>query len=272
MPEGDTIFRAARNIGRALSGRRITRFESIFPHLNRVHEDDPIEGRTVQSVSPRGKHLLIRFSGNLTLRTHMRMKGSWHIYRHEEPWKRSRRNARIILETDELVVVGFSIPVAELFRSDHESKNRDLRRLGPDLLDPDFDITEASERLRARSSSIAADVLLDQTVVSGIGNVYKSEVLFICGINPKRTVNSLDDSQVSSLIETARQLMRRNVDPQLPPTGRRTTRRLDPSAKLWVYGRGSSPCRKCSSPVRRDLVGRDARVTYWCPACQPAVG
>lgn len=270
MPEGDTIFRAARTLARALCGRTITRFESVFPQLNRVDEDAPLRGRTVTGVEAVGKHLLIRFSENLTLRTHMRMKGSWHIYRPGETWRRSSRNAKIILETDAYIAVGFSIPIAEMVPTDREGSDRELRRLGPDPLKDDFDSDLAAERLRAKRTSLIADALLNQTVMAGVGNVYKSEVLFLCRIHPRRTVQELSESEIGSLIETAADLLRQNVSSaSRRPGERRTTRRLTPGEGLWVYGRGGEPCRRCGTGVARSLIGTDARVTYWCPSCQP---
>jgi endonuclease-8 len=138
MPEGDTIYRAARTLHRALSGRVVERFESVLPALTRVHDDHPITGRTVERVTAAGKHLLMHFSGGHVLRTHMRMNGSWHIYRPGEEWQRSRRDMRVLVATKEFEAVGFNIPVAELVRTGDLDRHGDLRRLGPDLLGDTF--------------------------------------------------------------------------------------------------------------------------------------
>lgn len=273
MPEGDTIFRAARTLHRALAGETVTGFESVFPTLTRVHEDTPITGRTVQSVTARGKHLLMAFSGNLVLRTHMRMNGSWHIYRPGEAWQRSRRDMRIVLATASFVAVGFNIHLAEWLRTSALGRHEELRRLGPDLLADDFDAAEAEHRLRQRGDTPVADALLNQRVMAGIGNVYKSEILFACGVAPFAPVRTLSDEQVSCLISTARKFLRANVSEALPAMTtylgfRRTTRRDDPAERLWVYGRGGDPCRRCGAAVQVSKQGRDARLTYWCPACQ----
>lgn len=274
MPEGDTIHRAAHTLHRALAGRVVTRFESMYPALTRVHEDAPITGRTVDAVRARGKHLLMEFSGGLVLRTHMRMNGSWHIYRPGERWHRPRRDMRVLVATAEYEAVGFSIPVAEFIRVDRLSTHADLARLGPDLLDDGFDAGEALRRFRARGDLPVADALLDQRVMAGIGNVYKCEVLFLCGINPFTTVSTLTDEQLRGLIATAHRLLRVNaVEGRLAPMTtysgmRRTTGRDDPSARLWVYGRARRPCRRCGTPIEGRKVGLDARVTYWCPGCQ----
>ena len=131
MPEGDAIFRTARTLHRALAGHVVTRFESVFPALTRVHEDTPITGRTVESVSAAGKHVLLRVSGDLVLRTHMRMNGSWHIYRPGERWRRPRRDMRIVVGTDAYEAIAFSVPVAEFLDPRTEIRQRDLRAMGP---------------------------------------------------------------------------------------------------------------------------------------------
>ena len=275
MPEGDTIFRAARTLHRALAGKRITRFESVLPQLTRVHDDEPITGRTVERVRSAGKHLLIEFSGGLLLRTHMRMNGSWHIYRPGEAWQRPRRSMRVVVATDDFVAVGFDIPVAEMIRSGSLRRHAELRRLGPDLLGEEFDSDEAHRRIRARAGSGIADTLLNQRVLAGIGNVYKSEVLFACRISPFANVATLSDDEIACLVSTARRFLKANVTDNLAPmttyTGfRRTTRRADPKERLWVYGRAGAPCRRCGTPISIRAHGRDARLTYWCESCQPS--
>ena len=274
MPEGDTIFRAARTLQRALSGKTVTAFESVFPKLTRVHDDTPITGRTIESVRSRGKHVLMSFSGGLVLRTHMRMNGSWHIYRQGETWQRPRGEMRVVVATADFVAVGFNIPVAEWLKTRQLDRHDELRRLGPDLLAEDFDADEAFRRLRARGTDDVAEALLNQRVMAGIGNVYKAEVLFACRISPFATVQGLSDEQVKCLIATARKFLRANVTEGLAAmttyTGlRRTTRRDHPGERLWVYGRAGEPCRRCGTPLRIGKQGRDARLTYWCPTCQP---
>ena len=275
MPEGDTIFRAARTLNRALADKSIVRFESVFPHLNRVHEDAPLTGRAIQAVRAAGKHVLMEFSGDLVLRTHMRMNGSWHIYRPGEKWQRPRRSMRIVIATTDFEAVGFDIPVAEIIRAKDLAKHDELRTLGPDLLADDFDGEEAVRRIREHATSDIADVLLNQRVLAGIGNVYKSEVLFACGVNPFARIAWLNDSQVSCLVSTARKYLRANVTEGLAAMTtyagfRRTTGRSEPTERLWVYGRGGDPCRKCGTPIAVRAQGRDARRTYWCERCQPS--
>lgn len=275
MPEGDTIFRAARTLHRALAGKSVVRFESMLPALTRVHEDTPVTGRTIDDVRAHGKHILMRFSGGLALRTHMRMNGSWHIYRPGETWQRPRRDMRIVVGTEDFDAVGFNIPVAEFVRDRDLSRHKELRRLGPDLLSEDFDEGEAVARIRAQGDKAIADVLLNQSVLAGIGNVYKSETLFACGVSPFARAGALQEQAIVSLVRTARRFLQANVSTGLATmttyTGfRKTTRRDDPAERLWVYGRANRPCRRCGTSISVRAQGPDARLTYWCSGCQPS--
>jgi endonuclease VIII len=281
MPEGDSIFRAARTLHRALAGSAVTRFESAFPALNRIDQDRPIAGRTIESVSARGKHLLMTFSGDLVLRTHMKMNGSWHIYRPGERWQRPTRDVRIVVETARFVAVGFTIPVAEFLTGRELSRHKELGALGPDLLAPpgpsgpegaSFDGAEVLRRIRSQGRTAIADVLLNQRVVAGIGNIFKSEVLFLAGVYPYRPASELSDDTLRLIVTEARTQLRANVlkasQTLSRAAGIRTTRSLDPGATLWVYGRAGKPCRKCGAPISAKKTGLDARLTYWCPRCQ----
>ncbi len=273
MPEGDTIHRAAAALHRALAGHQIVRFESVFPALTRVHDDHPLTAMTVETVQSVGKHLLMHFSGGYVLRTHMRMHGSWHIYRPGERWRRSRRDMRVLVATADFEAVGFNLPVAEFIKDRELAKHRILATLGPDALDPHFDRDEAVRRLRSRPALLIADALLNQQLLAGLGNVFKSEVLFSCGINPFVTVARLDDQQLEHLVETGRRLLQANVGASATGlttyTGsRRTTGRDNPAEQLWVYGRGRLPCRRCGAAIEVKKHGIDARLTYWCPECQ----
>ena len=278
MPEGDTIFRAARTLNRALAGRRVVRFESVLPALTRIHDDAPITGRSIESVTAAGKHILMRFSpfeasGGLVLRTHMRMNGSWHIYRPGERWQRPRRDMRIVVATDAFEAVGFNIPVAEFLQGRAIEQQVDLRLMGPDLLGETFDEADAIRRLRGRGDLEIADALLNQRVVAGIGNVYKSEVLFLSRVNPRRKVGSLTDAQLRGMLETARTHLKANVADRTSAIVtyrgyRRTRGSLDAGESLYVYGRARKPCRTCGTPIRVDAQGPHVRLTYWCPSCQ----
>jgi endonuclease-8 len=274
MPEGDTIYRSAQTLDRALRGRVVTRFESVLPALTRIDDDAPLAGRTIERVRAKGKHLLIEFSADLVLRTHMRMSGSWHIYRPGERWQRSRRQARVVIETDAFVAVAFNVPVAEFYTERELAREPALRELGPDLLGEDFDVDAAVSRLRERGSLEIGDALLDQRALAGIGNVYKSEVCFVCRINPFTRVDHLSDDELRTLARTARELLQANVAPGTDagittyhPLGR-TKGPADAEERVWVYGRARQPCRRCGTPVERNKQGPDARSTYWCRVCQ----
>jgi endonuclease-8 len=274
MPEGDTIFRAARTLHRALAGSVVVRFESVLPALVRIHEDAPITGRTVESVTAAGKHVLMRFSGDLLLRTHMRMKGSWHIYRPGERWRRPRRDMRVLVATKDFEAIGFNVPVAEFLDARGLERQEDLRSIGPDLLGESFDEVEAIRRFRERSSSSIADALVNQRIAAGAGNVYKSEVLFLCGINPFLPVASVSDQQLAEILSTARKHLQANVADATSAIVtyrgyRRTTRHANPAEGLYVYGRARLPCRKCGTAIEVKAQGSNARLTYWCPMCQP---
>jgi endonuclease-8 len=268
MPEGDAIYRTARTLNRALAGGTVVRFESVFPALTRVHDDTPITGRAVDRVEAAGKHVLMHFSGGLILRTHMRMNGSWHIYRPGERWQRPCRDMRIVVATASYEAVAFTVPVAEWL----EERDGVLREMGPDLLGGSFDEDEALRRVRARNHDAIADVLLDQRVVAGIGNVYKSEVLFVCRVNPFAPAHGVADGDVRRALQTARRLMQANVSSLGGITtylGYRRASGRDAAERRYVYGRAGKPCRVCGTLVRVRPQGPHARLTYWCPRCQP---
>jgi endonuclease-8 len=276
MPEGDTIFKAAAMLRAALAGQIVTRFESAFPALNRIDHDRPLAGRTVESVTARGKHLLIAFSGDLILHTHMRMNGVWQVYRPHERWRRPVRDMRLVLETAEAVAVGFTIPVAELLTARDLERHEVLQALGPDLLSEAFDRGEALRRAREHPDEAIGDVLINQRVLAGIGNVFKSEVLFVAGLNPFTAVSQLADADLERAFEVARKQLRVNVTGRgrtlAPASGRRTTNSLHPGKGLWVYERAGERCRKCGGVIEFRKTGVDARGTYWCPRCQPDRG
>jgi len=274
VPEGDTIFRAAAALHRALAGRTVTGFDTALAPLARVHDDTPVTGRTIERCESVGKHLLIWFSGDLVLRTHMRMSGSWHLYRPAERWQRPARAMRVRLDTDAWVAVAFDVPVAEFLRGRDLPRSRALASLGPDLLSPDFDRAEGLRRLAAAGDRSIAEALLDQGVVAGIGNIFKSEVLFLAHVHPDRPASSLGDDERVSIIDTALKVMRANTGaraggPIVTYRGlRHAMRRASPEESVWVYGRGGKPCRKCGTPIASAKRGLDARATFWCAHCQ----
>ena len=274
MPEGDTIFRAARTLKAALAGRTITRFETVLPYLARVHEDTPITGRIVEDVFSHGKWMEIQFSGDLILLTHMLMSGSWHIYRPGEKWQRRHDDMRIVIGTESMEAVAFNVPVAEFHTMASLARRPGFNRLGKDVLAHEFSEAEAIAQLRSRPDLELGDALLNQSLLAGIGNVFKSEVAFAAGVNPFRRVATLNEDELLSLVRNARKFLAANVRENsrngiVTYTGfRRTTRRANPADRLWVYGRAEQSCRKCGTPIRVQKQGPGARVTFWCPNCQ----
>jgi len=272
VPEGDTIFRTARTLDRALAGRVVTSFESVLAPVAAFARAHPLVGRTVEGARSLGKHVLVEFSGGTILRTHMRMNGQWHLYRPGERWRRFRAAMRIVIGTSEWVAVGFDVPVDEFIQAADVVRHPVLSNLGPDLLAPDVDEETVAARLREAGGSVE-DALLDQRVMAGIGNVFKSEVLFVCGIDPFRPAATLDTEEALALVRTARRLLRENVidaaTASLPrPGSRTTTRSSNPRTLLWVYGRGGRRCLRCGTTIQVRQKGESARLTYWCPVCQ----
>src|SRR5580704_828584 len=275
MPEGDTIFRTARTLGRAFIGKPVTVFRSTYPLLTRFNDDTPVAGQMVDRVEARGKWLLIAFSGGGILASHLLMNGRWHIYRHGERWQLPRFHMRIVIENSDYQAVGFRVPVAEMHTARSLERSTRIPRIENDLLNPEFDPEAALERLMAQSAEAITDALLNQEVLAGVGNVFKSEVCFVNGLHPFRKTGTLTRDEAAAAITCARRLLKANV---LVDSGdtivtyrsqqRRTTHSSDPSASLWVYGRAGEPCRRCGEAIRKRVQGTDARVTFWCPRCQ----
>jgi endonuclease VIII len=274
MPEGDTIFRSARALHRALAGKQVAAFETAYAPLARVNDDSPLAGRIIESVEARGKWLLMHFSGNLILVTHMLMSGSWHLYRHGEKWRRPGKSMRIRIAVGDFEAVAFDVPVARFHTADSLARQSAIPKLGPDLLGTEFPANEAVLRLQSHAGEEVANALLNQQIVAGIGNVFKSEVCFVCGIDPFRLVSTLSDVEAQALVDSARRLMQANVGENASGSittysgARRTTGADNPGARLWVYRRQGKPCRRCGSAILMRKQGSGARSTYWCPTCQ----
>ena len=263
MPEGDTIWRTARTLHAALAGRTVVAFNSVLPEVVAAARRHALVGRTVEAVEARGKHLLVRFAGGAVLHTHQGMRGSWRLHRVAGGVRRPSSAARAVIETADVVATCSLAPVVEVLSAAQAAAHPALARLGPDLLGPGFDPVAARRRLRERGDLEIGPALMDQTSLAGIGNVYKSEVLFLCGVSPFRRVRELDDAALDRLVARAGKLLRRNLGPGL----RRTTSSLAPG-RLWVYRRSGQPCRKCGTTIERAVQGEQARSTYFCPACQ----
>ena len=267
MPEGDTLARIAVALRPYLAGRVVTgaRARLPGPQVSRI------VGQKIDAVDAAGKNLLIKFDGGLELRTHLGLHGSWHRYRPGETWRRPPSRAALVIEVPGAVAVCFDAPVVELFERRAEVVHPTISMLGPDLLDDDFDQAEAVRRLRDKSRAEAAigEAILDQRVVAGVGNVYKSEVLFIERVNPFEKVGALDAATLERILTTARELLQANARSDAP-AGRTTTvdpktgKKLAPS-RLWVYDRAGRPCHRCGALIRSDSQGAELpRVTYWC--------
>ncbi|MGZ8514628.1 MAG: Fpg/Nei family DNA glycosylase [Candidatus Limnocylindrales bacterium] len=270
MPEGDTLFRTAAGLRPYLVGRRVSAARTGGPGaLPRVER---IVGQEITAVDALGKNLLIRFGNGLEIRTHLKMTGSWHRYRPGEPWRRPPARARLVIEVPGAVAVCFDAPVVELLEQRAEAIHPALGRLGPDLLAPTFDAADAVRRLRdsSRAATPIGEALVDQRALAGIGNVYKSEVLWLERVAPSAPVAELDDKTLTRLVTTAHRLLlanaARGAGPERVTTGA-DRRRMGP---LYVYGRTGRPCRRCGTPITSTRQGRELpRTTYWCPACQP---
>jgi len=259
MPEGDTVWLAARRLDACLGGATLTAADLRVPSLATVD----LSGRTVESVRSYGKHLLFRLSGGVSLHTHFRMDGTWHLYRLGRPWKGGPQwQVRAVLTTDAWQAVGYRLPVVELL--DHRGEQALLGRLGPDILDDDVPLDSVVEALRAEPDRAIGDALLDQSIVAGFGLIYVSETLFLRGIPPQAAISSLDD--LGSLLTTGRDLMRANrARGAQASTG-------DLREQHYVYGRAGRPCLRCGTRISyaKQRSGRFERDAYWCPKCQPA--
>ncbi|GHF52661.1 MULTISPECIES: Fpg/Nei family DNA glycosylase [Streptomyces] len=259
MPEGDTVWRTARDLHQALAGGLLTRCDLRVPALATAD----LTGRRITEVVPRGKHLLARAEGGLTLHSHLGMDGSWRIHAPGERWRGGpEHQIRAVLGTAAAVAVGYRLPVLDLLRTADEAGV--VGHLGPDLLGPGWDAAEAVRRLLADPARTVGDAVLDQRNLAGIGNVYKSELCFLLRISPWLPVAQLPSPE--RLTTLAKKLLEVNK----ARTARITTADPRPDHRLWVYGRAGRPCRRCGTPVRGAEQGKagQERPTYWCPRCQ----
>ena len=257
MPEGDTVWLTAHNLDEAIGGQVLTACDVRVPAFATVD----LTGEVVHDVQSRGKHLL-HHVGDLTIHTHLKMEGSWHLYRHGTPWRRPAHQARIILSTADWVTVGFSLGIVEIVPTTDEDDV--VGYLGPDLLG-DFDASVATARLTADPAVPVFVALLDQRNLAGVGNVYANELCFLRGMLPTRPVG--EDPDAAATVALARKLLAANrgrVD-------RSTTGDLRSGRNAWVYGRAGKPCLRCGTRIRRGKLGATVlteRDTFWCPRCQ----
>lgn len=262
MPEGDAVWRTAQRLATALDGRTLTRTDLRVPQ----HATADLSGGTVVETVSRGKHLLtrIRHDREWTLHTHLKMEGSWRVYRRGERWSRPAHLARVVLDAGEVSAVGFQLGIVELLPREREDDV--VGHLGPDLLGPDWDEAEAVRRLTADPDRPLGEALLDQRNLAGIGTIYRSELCFLTGYDPRSPVGVVADPlRMVRLAHTV--LVQNRQHPAICTTG--DTRR---GRSLWVYGRGGERCRRCGTPIERGELGAPGveRVAYWCPSCQPA--
>ena len=257
MPEGDTVWLTARRLHEALAGRALTRSDVRVPRYATTN----LAGRTVTDVAARGKHLLIRVEGGVTVHTHLRMDGSWRVRPARERIANSHR-IRLVLANDTWQAVGYQLGIVEVLRTAQEASV--VGHLGPDLLGPDWDEAEAVRRLRAAPVRAIGEALLDQRNLAGIGNIFATEMLFLRGLSPWRPVGEVAD--LRALVELGHRLLEANKE----RAGIITTGVVRRGEETWAYGRAGRPCRRCRTTIRQAEQGDagEERVRFWCPHCQ----
>ena len=263
MPEGDAVWRTAQRLAKALDGRTLTRTDFRVPQ----HATADLSGGAVVETVSRGKHLLTRIDGpgdaRWTLHTHLKMEGSWRVYGPGDRWSKPGHLARVVLEAGDRTAVGFQLGITELLPRDREADV--VGHLGPDLLGPDWDAEEAVRRLTADPDRPLGEALLDQRNLAGIGTIYRTELCFLTGYDPRDPVGVVADPL--RMVRLAHTMLEQNrAIPQICTTGDKRRGR-----SLWIYGRNGERCRRCGTRVERAELGQPGveRVAYWCPSCQP---
>jgi endonuclease VIII len=256
MPEGDTILSAANRIASVLVNREIESIETPHPRFGADSWPERLAGRRVRAVEARGKHLLMRFEGGLTLHSHLRMSGAWGVYPRGRSWRRGTHRAWLVIRTSEHDVVQFDGPVLELMTDGRSRFDQRLARLGPDVLAPEFDDAGFIRRLRDDDQTrTLGDALLDQRNVAGIGNIWKAEGCFAARIDPWRRLSDISDGEALAIIHAVRPLMQASVANGFPKG-------------LQIYKRQGTPCPRCQTKISARGQGDSNRTTYWCPGCQ----
>jgi endonuclease-8 len=253
VPEGDTVFRAARLLDRSLSGHDLVATDFRVPQ----HATADLSGGRVLETVSRGKHLA------WTLHTHLKMEGAWRVLALDQRWPRPAHQARVVLTTATARAVGFSLGIVELLPTADEASV--VGHLGPDLLGPDWDEDESLRRLAADPDRAVVDALLDQRCVAGIGNMYAAELCFVAGLHPLVSVATAPD--LRRVLRRARQMLELNKERAVQST----TGNLRERERMWVYRRDRAPCRRCGTPIQVAMRGpaERERASYWCPRCQP---
>ena len=259
MPEGDTLHRVAFQISKQICGRRIEAARARA-ELRRAGE---LAGQLLTTAEARGKHLLLDFDNALSVHSHLGMTGSWHIYPRGERWRKPAHRAALALRFSTHDLVCFSPKLIELDTTARVRRNPFVTGLGPDLLAGSFNEETAIARLRGHNTVPLGEALMDQRLVAGIGNVYKSEILFMNRLDPFKPVAAYDDDTLRACLHDARHYLRRNLEGL-----RRKFRGTTQGDRLWAYRRRDMPCLLCATPIAMRRQGEAARSTYYCPQCQ----
>ncbi len=265
MPEGDTIHKIANYLAPKLASQLLVNVRMADPLAA-----EKCRRQRIDSVYARGKHLFVSLHNGTVLRSHLGMYGSWHRYAKGEPWRKPRSQASLVLETETDDYVCFNAKEVELVSEQSVRERIVHTRLGPDLIADAVDIASIVKRARdiLEPDALLADALLDQRIAAGIGNVYKSEVMFMERLSPSLTLADISDESLARCFETAATLLRNNLG-----GGKRVTRdEGDGAGRLWVYGRTGLPCHECAEPIVSRRFGRHHRGTFWCPRCQEQAG
>ena len=277
MPEGDTIAYAANRMRPVLCGRIPDEILTPHPRHARDRWPERLQGRQVRSVDTHGKHLFVRWDGDLVLHSHLRMTGAWGVYSGGRRWGRSRSRAWLVLRAGGSEVVQFDGPVLELMTEGRSRFDQRLTGLGPDVLADEFDLDRFLARLRADDQTRPfGDALLDQRNVAGIGNMWKAEACWEAGVDPWRGLEEVSRSEAIAVIEAVRPRMLRSaiegprsVSARIYGLGGRPCPRCGTLVRARAGGFGRSPSGLASSPpAPRHPAGDDNRTTYWCPGCQ----
>jgi endonuclease-8 len=259
VPEGDDVHRLARRLHAALAGQVLTATDFRVPRLAGAD----LSGERILEVAARGKHLLMRTDGGRTVHSHLKMDGAWRVIRPGERWRGAAHEVRAVLSTDRAVAVGTLLGILDVWPTAEE--DRHFGHLGPDVLGPGWDPAEALRRLTEDPARPLGEALVDQRVMAGPGNVYRSEVCFLRGIDPRTPVGGVADP--AAVVALVKRVMEANRD-RAP---RVTTGHARRGRNLWVYGRGGEPCRRCGMAVERIVMGAEPedRAAFLCPSCQP---
>jgi endonuclease VIII len=257
MPEGDTIHHAANRIRPVLAGRVPDEIATPHPRFGRDRWPERLAGRRVEAVDAHGKHLFVRFEGDLVVHSHLRMTGWWGVFEHGARWRRSPKRAWLVLRAAGHDVVQFDGPVLELMTASRARFDQRLAALGPDVLAPEFDRDRFLRRLREDDPTRPiGDALLEQRNVAGLGTIWRTEGCFAAALDPWRPTGTVSDEEAMAVIEAVRPRMARSAAEGFNP---RDTR---------IYGKAGRPCPRCGEPIRSRGQGDNNRRTYWCAGCQ----